>query len=107
MVVGAAAGGLEALQALVRELPPDLPAALFVVWHIPAHSVGVLPEVLERAGPPRATHARDGEPITPGRIYVAPPDRHLLLESGQVRLTHAAPGGHAHVAGTRQRTVTP
>lgn len=94
IVIGASAGGMEALQDLVRGLPPDLPAALFVVWHIPAHSVGVLPAVLTRAGPLPAHHARDGEPIEPGRIYVAPPDRHLLLEPGRVRLTHGPKENH-------------
>jgi two-component system chemotaxis response regulator CheB len=94
IVIGASAGGMDALQNLVRGLPPDLPAALFVVWHIPAHSVGVLPDVLTRAGPLPAAHARDGEPIEPGRIYVAPPDRHLVLEPGRVRLTHGPKENH-------------
>lgn len=94
IVIGASAGGMEALQDLVRGLPPDLPAALFVVWHIPAHSVGVLPDVLTRAGPLPARHARDGEPIEPGRIYVAPPDRHLVVEPGRVRLTHGPKENH-------------
>ncbi|HEY0607491.1 MAG TPA: chemotaxis protein CheB [Herpetosiphonaceae bacterium] len=94
IVIGASAGGMEALQDLVRGLPPDLPAALFVVWHLPAHSVGVLPDVLTRAGPLPARHARDGELIEPGRIYVAPPDWHLLLEPGRVRLTHGPKENH-------------
>lgn len=87
IVVGASAGGMEALRTLVAGLPPDLPAALFVVWHMPAYGLGVLPDVLARAGPLSATHARDGEPIEPGRIYVAPLDRHLVLEPGRIRLT--------------------
>src|SRR5919202_3455479 len=94
IVAGASAGGMEALQVLVRDLPADLPAALFVVWHIPAHSFGVLPDVLARAGLLPAAHARDGEPIAPGRVYVAPPDRHLLLEPGQVRLTRGPKENH-------------
>lgn len=117
IVVGAWAGGMEALQALVRGLPPDIPAALFVVWHMPAHGLGVLPDVLARAGPLPAAHARDGEPIEPGRIYVAPPDRHLVTESGQIRLTrgprvnHFRPG-YAHERGclaerSAQRTDRP
>src|ERR671933_2234360 len=94
IVSGASAGGMEALQILVRGLPADLPAALFVVWHLPPHSFGVLPDVLDRSGPLPAAHARDGEPIVPGRIYVAPPDRHLLLEPGQVRLTRGPKENH-------------
>ena len=94
IVAGASAGGMEALQILVRGLPADLPAALFVVWHLPPHSFGVLPDVLDRSGPLPAAHARDGEPIVPGRIYVAPPDRHLLLEPGYVRLTRGPKENH-------------
>lgn len=94
VVVGASAGGMEALQALVRGLPPDIPAALFVVWHLPAHSFGVLPDVLNRAGPLLAAYARDAEPIELGRIYVAPPDRHLVLEPGRIRLTRGPKENH-------------
>ena len=94
IVAGASAGGMEALQVLVAGLPAHLPAALFVVWHMPPHSFGVLPDVLDRAGPLPAAHARDGEPIAPGRVYVAPPDRHLLLEPGHVRLTRGPKENH-------------
>ena len=94
IVIGASAGGMEALKVLVAGLPPDLPAAVFVVWHLPAHSGSVLPYVLDRAGPLPAAHARDGEPIAHGRISVAPPDRHLLLENGHVRLTRGPKENH-------------
>ena len=94
IVVGASAGGMEALKVVVGGLPPDLQAALFVVWHIPPHSFGVLPDVLARAGPLPAAHARDGETIEPGQIYVAPPDRHLLLEPGRTRLTRGPKENH-------------
>ena len=87
IVVGASAGGLEALREVVATLPPALPAAVCVVWHMSAESPGLLPEILERAGPLPAAHPEDGEPLQPGRIAVAPPDRHLLLEPGYVRLT--------------------
>jgi two-component system, chemotaxis family, protein-glutamate methylesterase/glutaminase len=86
IVVGASAGGVEALVDLVRDLPPDLPAAVCVVLHVPAAGTSVLPQILSRAGPLRATHARDGEPLRHRRIYVAPPDQHLMLEPGRVRL---------------------
>src|SRR3712207_5936621 len=94
IVVGASAGGMEALQALVAGLPDDLPAAVCVVWHLPAHAEGVLPAVLDRAGPLPAAHARDGEPIERSRIYVAPPDRHLVLERGHMRLTRGPKENH-------------
>lgn len=87
IVIGASAGGFGVLRQLVADLPADLPAALFIVWHMPADSQGVLPDVLNQARTLPAAHAIDGEPIVPGRIYVAPPDRHLLVERGRVRVT--------------------
>ncbi|MCC6175452.1 MAG: chemotaxis protein CheB [Chloroflexi bacterium] len=86
VVVGASAGGVEALRAVVRWLPADLPAAVFVVLHLPSTASSYLPEILHRAGPLPAVPARDGEPIEPGRIYVAPPDYHLVLAPGVMRV---------------------
>ncbi|MBV9691033.1 MAG: chemotaxis protein CheB [Ktedonobacteraceae bacterium] len=86
IVVGTSAGGVEALGILVALLPADLPAAVFIVLHIPAQSPSLLPEILSRAGPLRAIHPTDGEAIQHGRIYVALPDHHLLVEAGYVRV---------------------
>lgn len=94
IVIGASAGGLEALQRLVAGLPQVFPATIFVVWHMPAHGLGILPDVLQRAGPLPAVHPQDGAKVYPGQIYVAPPDRHLLLEDGQVRLTRGPKENH-------------
>jgi two-component system chemotaxis response regulator CheB len=87
IVIGASSGGFAVLQRLVGGLPVDLPAALFVVWHMGPDGHGVLPDALNRAGVLPAAHALDGEAISPGQIYVAPPDHHLLVERGHVRLT--------------------
>src|SRR3954465_10296526 len=87
VVVGASAGGMNALEKLVAGLPRDLPAAVFVVWHLSPGVRSVLPKVLTRAGPLPAEHPRDGDAIRPGRIYVAPNDHHLLLERGYMRVT--------------------
>jgi two-component system, chemotaxis family, protein-glutamate methylesterase/glutaminase len=87
IVIGASAGGVEALSQLVRGLPGDLAAAVFVVLHVPAHGTSVLPSILSRNGPLPARHPDDGEPIEHGKIYVAPPDSHLLIRRGQVRLS--------------------
>lgn len=86
IVVGASAGGVEALTTLVRGLPADLPAAVFVVLHIPATSTSMLPQILSRAGALSAYHPADGDPIRHGKIYVAPPDRHLLVDQDIVRV---------------------
>ncbi len=86
IVIGASAGGVDALTQLVRGLPRDLPAAVFVVLHVPAHGPSVLPRILSRAGSLPAVHPQDRDAIRPGIIYTAPPDYHLLVKRGHVRL---------------------
>lgn len=88
IVVGASIGGVEALMGLMGGLPADLPAAIFVVLHLPAHAHSVLPELLTRAGRLPSTPVKDGEPITNGRIYCALPDYHLIVRRGHVELSH-------------------
>lgn len=87
IVIGASAGGFEALKKLVEKLPEDFQASIFIVWHISPDVVGILPEVLSRAGKIPARHPIDGESIQANRIYVAPPDHHLLIEAGLIRVT--------------------
>lgn len=87
VVIGASAGGVEALRTLVGRLPPELPASVFVVLHVLPSGTSVLPQILDRNSPLSAVAARDGEPIERGRIYVAPPDHHLLVGDDRVRLT--------------------
>ncbi len=86
IVVGASAGGVEAFITLVSSLPADLPAAVFIVLHIPAQSFSVLPAILTRSGPLVAFHPKDGDTIEQGKIYVAPPDHHLMISRGSVRV---------------------
>ena len=88
VVIGASAGGIEALKELVGELPEDLPAALFVVLHLPMGGTSILPAILDRAGRLPAAHVgAEGAEISPGRIYAAPPDFHIQLEEGRVEAT--------------------
>ena len=86
VVIGASAGGVDAIRSLAARLPADFAAAVFVVLHIGAHK-SELPWLLNQSGPMRASHPRDGDPIHAGQIYVAPPDHHMLVEPGHVRLT--------------------
>ncbi|MEO6877984.1 MAG: chemotaxis protein CheB, partial [Gemmatimonadaceae bacterium] len=86
IVVGASAGGVEALQQFVAALPGDFPGAVFISVHFPERGMSVLPKILSRAGQLVADHARNGEPIVPGRIYVAPPDHHLLFDTRSLRV---------------------
>jgi two-component system chemotaxis response regulator CheB len=87
IVVGASAGGIRALEGLVGSLPADLAAGVAVVVHVPPDAQSALPSILDRAGPLPAKAAESGEPLERGTVYVAPPDRHLLIEDGRLRLT--------------------
>ncbi|HEY0171969.1 MAG TPA: chemotaxis protein CheB [Pyrinomonadaceae bacterium] len=88
IVVGTSAGGVEVLRTLVGGLPADFPGSVFVVMHTAPDSPGVLAQILDRWGPLPARSAENRERIRPGHVYVAPPDRHLLLEPGVMRVTH-------------------
>jgi two-component system chemotaxis response regulator CheB len=90
VAIGGSAGALPALQTIMGDLPEDLPAAVFVVTHVPPDSVSSMPHILSRSGPLFATHAVDRAPVSPGQIIVAPPNRHLTLEDSMVRVLYAA-----------------
>ena len=87
VVVAASAGGVEALRDLLPRLPADLPAAVLLVLHVPAAGGRALPRILTRAGTLPAHAASDGEEPRPAHIYVAPPDHHMLLADGRIRLS--------------------
>jgi two-component system chemotaxis response regulator CheB len=87
IVVGTSAGGVEALKILAGGLPHDLSATIFIVLHLLPERLSVLAQILSWAGPLPATQAVNGEAITQGHIYVAPPDQHVLVEPGHVRCT--------------------
>jgi len=97
VVVGASAGGVRALQVLASGLPARFPAPILAVLHVGSHP-SILPELLTRSGPLPAAHARDGERIAPGRIHVAPPDYHMLVEGEYIRLSHGPKEQYARPA---------
>lgn len=86
VVIGASAGGTQALGELVSQLPADFAAAIFVVSHIPSYSPSALPVILARSGNLPATFGVEGDPILPGQIYVAPPDHHMMVELDKIRV---------------------
>jgi two-component system chemotaxis response regulator CheB len=88
IVIGASSGGFEALKKIIGKLPADFEIPIFIVWHMSPDVRGVLPEVLNRENKIYAAHAYDKELIKPNRIYVAPPDHHLLIGDGMVHVTH-------------------
>lgn len=88
IVMGASAGGVEVLKEIVSNLPQGFPAAVFIVLHVPSDGSSVLPRILTRRGPLPAFHPEDNAQIQNGHIYIAPPDSHLLIKRGHIRLAH-------------------
>src|SRR3954453_530983 len=86
IVIGGSAGATAPLKQILGRLPPDLPAAVFIVLHIPAQGIGILSTVASRAGPLPVRQAENGMKIEPGRVYLAAPDHHLLLSEDRVFL---------------------
>jgi two-component system chemotaxis response regulator CheB len=87
IVVGASAGGVQALQRLVADLPAELPASVLIVLHTMSSGTSVLDSILGRAGELPVTRASDGERLERGHVYVASPDRHLLIRGPQIHLS--------------------
>ena len=86
VVIGASAGGVSALRTLTAGLTVPLRAPILIVLHIGANR-SELPALLSAAGPTPAKHGEDGERVKAGRIYVAPPDRHMIIVEDCIRLT--------------------
>lgn len=84
VVIGGSAGCLGPLKSLVSSLPGDLPLTIFITVHVSPEAPSILPAILTRAGQIPAVHALNRQPIMKSTIYVAPPDRHLLIEDGCV-----------------------
>lgn len=87
IVIGASAGGVDAIPKLLGSLPADLPASVFVVLHIPAQGRDLMPQIIRRNALLSVAHGVDGESVRRGHIYVAPPDHHLQIDGTRVRLS--------------------
>jgi two-component system chemotaxis response regulator CheB len=85
IVIGASAGGVQPLGKIIERLKPDFAGSVFIVLHVSGYSM--LPSILAKAGRLAAEHAKDGQPIKPGKILIAPPDHHLLLNDHRVLLS--------------------
>ncbi len=88
VVIGASAGGIESLARLFGRIAADLNASIFVVQHIGRTSALNLDRILDQAGPLPVVLAKDRETFSPGHIYLAPPDHHLLVSQTTIRVTH-------------------
>lgn len=98
VVIGASAGGIQALLQIVRELPVDFPAAICVVVHTAPYAVSRLAQILDRAGALPALNVEGTVRLRPGRIYVAPPNYHLLVRPGYAELSRGPRENHARPA---------
>jgi two-component system chemotaxis response regulator CheB len=107
IAIGASAGGVEVLLDLVRGLPANLPASVFVVLHVPAGHTSQLPELLSKRGRLPAKHPLHDEKIVPGQIYVAPPDNHLIVRQGSMEVVRGPKeNGHRPAADVLFRTAS-
>jgi two-component system chemotaxis response regulator CheB len=86
VVIGASAGGVEALRDLIARLPETLPSAVMVVRHL-GRTHSLLPKILQRSSRLPVVQAVHGDPVESGRTYVAPPDQHLMLVDGWMALS--------------------
>jgi two-component system, chemotaxis family, protein-glutamate methylesterase/glutaminase len=93
VTIGGSAGSIEALKSAVKNLPKDFCAAIFVTIHLSPRADSHLAAVLSRVSPIPVLPARDGQQITGGRIYVAVPDRHLLVSEDHIHLTRGPKEG--------------
>lgn len=97
---------MEALSKLVAGLSPDVPYAYLITLHIPPGAPSVLARIVDRSGPLPAVTAQDGANLEPARIYVAPPDRHLLAADHRVVLSQGpTENGHRPAINALFRSV--
>jgi len=86
IVIGGSSGATAPLKAILGAFPPDLPAAVCVVMHIPTRSIGILKSVAAAAGQLPVHAAEDGMRIEPGNVYLGVPDQHFILQGGRIKL---------------------
>jgi two-component system chemotaxis response regulator CheB len=98
VAIGASAGGVDALTYLAQEFPLDFPAAVLITIHLSSLFPSELDAILSHAGPLAAEFAVDGEILRRGRIYIAPPKRHLLVSGDRLVLGSGPRENHARPA---------
>ncbi len=98
VVIGASAGGVEAVSQILSVLPADLPASVFVVIHTSPHSRSLLPQIFSRLTKLSVGHPLGHELIRPAHVYVAPPDFHMLLERDRVKIARGPLENHTRPA---------
>lgn len=88
VVIGISTGGPSALQSVIPKLPANLPVPVLVVQHMPAHFTKSLAERLNATSPLTVVEAADGEPLMPGKVYIAPGGLQMLVaKNSSVRIS--------------------
>jgi two-component system, chemotaxis family, protein-glutamate methylesterase/glutaminase len=91
VLIGGSFGAIDSLSQVLKDIPENFPGSMLVVIHTGAEGPGMLPSILSRSGALPAVRAKDGEPMRPGKVYVAPPDRHLILDRGDILRVRKGP----------------
>jgi two-component system chemotaxis response regulator CheB len=97
VMIGASAGGVDALQTIASMLPRDFPCPILTVLHIGRHQ-SILPQLLASRGALSASHAQDGDPLRPAHFHVAPPDQHLMVAGDRIALSGGPREHHSRPA---------
>lgn len=90
VAIGSSAGGIKAIAIILSALPVDFPAPILIVQHLDPSHKSLIVEIMQRHSRLRVTEAIDGETMNPSTVYIAPPNKHMLVNDGKIQLTSTA-----------------
>ncbi len=90
VAIGSSAGGIRALEQILSGLPADLPVPILIVQHLDPRHRSLMAEIMQRSSKMKVKEAVDGEEILPSIVFIAPPNRHMLVADGHISLTSTA-----------------
>jgi len=90
VAIGSSAGGIKALEVILSELTADFPLPILIVQHLDPRHRSLMAEIMQRHSKLRVIEAVDGETMKPAFVYIAPPNKHLLVNDGKILLTYTA-----------------
>ncbi len=90
VAIGSSAGGIRALEKILSGLPADLPVPVLIVQHLDPRHKSLMAEIMQRSSKMKVKEADDGEPINQSAVYIAPPNKHMLVTDGHISLTSTA-----------------
>ncbi len=90
VAIGSSAGGIKALEVFLSDLPPDFPVPTLIVQHLDPRHKSLMAEIMQRHSKMHVTEAVNDEAILPSVVYIAPPNKHMLVNDGRISLTSTA-----------------